>query len=449
MLRRIDDVELNFTYESHREHSSDASGTVASRRAAPLCVDLFAGAGGFSLGAISAGFEVRAAVELSRHAAFTYRSMIRNETGRKVELFEKNILSLNPHDVMDEASMVEGDCDLLLGGPPCQGFSSHRLGQAGVDDPRNALLLRYFAFVEALKPRIFLIENVPGMLQPKHVSYLADFLHSADRQGYTVLAPTVVNACDYGVPQNRKRVFILGYDAERVQLGSAWPPPPTHGDPLRSIPLAPLQPWRTASDAFREPARERDMNDVHMKHSADLTETFRNTPLNGGSRRQSGRVLPCHVAHDGHSDVYGRIDPTRPSPTITTACINPSKGRFVHPTEHHGITARQAARLQTFPDDFIFDGGLMAAGVQIGNAVPVLLARVLCDYTLRLLREIPAADMKGPQAGAADFENGGEPESANDKATSTVSATTATTHSLFAPAPGVPVDASSACEVVR
>ena len=394
MLHRVDHIGLDTACEGYGERPSDTPGTVASRRASPLCIDLFAGAGGFSLGAIGAGFEVRAAVELSRHAASTYRSMIRNESGRKVELFEKDILSLNPHEVMDEAGMVEGDCDLLLGGPPCQGFSSHRLGQAGVDDPRNSLLLRYFAFVQALKPRVFLVENVPGMLQPKHAGYLASFLRSAKRQGYTVLAPTVVNACDYGVPQNRRRVFILGYDPERVRFGGSWPPPPTHGNPLRSTPLAPLQPWRTASDAFREPARERDANDTHMKHGAALKEIFRSTPLNGGSRRHSARVLPCHVTHDGHSDVYGRIDPARPSPTVTTACINPSKGRFVHPTEHHGITARQAARLQTFPDDFIFDGGLMAAGVQIGNAVPVLLARMLCEHVLRWLLEIPQPTWK-------------------------------------------------------
>lgn len=361
------------------------------RTQAPLCVDLFAGAGGFSLGAIRAGFEVRAAVEHYRHAAATYRRQIKNESGRPIAVFEKDILQLNPHDVMDEAGLIEGQCDLLLGGPPCQGFSSHRLGDSGVDDPRNALLLRYFAFVSAIRPKFFLVENVPGMLQPKHAAYLQRFLAMACAHDYVVLQPTVINAQDYGVPQNRKRVFLLGYDAKTVFSDGIWPPRPLYGDPSRPGPFGPVLPWRTASDAFDRPALPGDVNDLHMSHGAELVETFKSTPPNGGSREDSNRVLPCHQTHDGHKDVYGRINPSRPSPTMTTACINPSKGRFVHPTEHHGITARQAARLQTFPDDFTFEGGLMAAGLQIGNAVPVTLSQVLCQR-LRDMLESRAAE---------------------------------------------------------
>ncbi|PDS69648.1 DNA (cytosine-5-)-methyltransferase [Rhizobium phaseoli] len=360
-------------------------GSGLERPRAPICVDLFAGAGGFSLGAIKAGYEVRAAVEHYRHAAATYRRQIKNKSGRPIALFEKDILQLNPHDVMDEAGLIEGKCDLLLGGPPCQGFSSHRLGDSGVDDPRNALLLRYFAFVSAIRPKFFLVENVPGMLQPKHATYLHRFIATARTHDYVVLQPIVINAQDYGVPQNRKRVFILGYDAKAVVIEGIWPPRPLHGDPARPGPFGPVLPWRTAAVAFDRPALPGDVNDIHMSHGAELIETFKSTPPNGGSREESNRVLPCHQSHDGHKDVYGRIDPVRPSPTMTTACINPSKGRFVHPTEHHGITARQAARLQTFPDDFVFEGGLMAAGLQIGNAVPVALAQVLCQRLLEML----------------------------------------------------------------
>ena len=123
-----------------------------------------------------------------------------------------------------------------------------------------------------------------------------------------------------------------------------------------------------------------------MLHSQELIEAFRRTPANGGSRKDSGRLLECHKNHDGHSDVYGRIDPQQPAPTMTTACINPSKGRFVHPVEHHGITVRQAARIQTFPDEFVISGGLMAAGKQVGNAVPAELGRHLIMHLLPLLR---------------------------------------------------------------
>ncbi|WP_338082369.1 DNA cytosine methyltransferase [Agrobacterium deltaense] len=374
-------------------HGKVKSSAIAPPTTIPLCVDLFAGAGGFSLGAIKAGFEVRAAIEHSKHAAATYRKQIRNGSGRKVAVFEENILELDPFDVMNEAGLIEGQCDLLLGGPPCQGFSSHRLGDTGVDDPRNALVLRYFAFVRAIRPKMFLLENVPGMLQPKHADYLQTFLSSARAQSYQVFDPIVVNARDYGVPQSRKRVFIFGYDPKRLEFDLAWPPRATHGDPTKLSPSDERLGWRTAADAFVG-ALAGDPNNVHMSHSAELIETFRSTPPNGGSRHQSNRVLACHAEHDGHRDVYGRIDPSKPSPTMTTACINPSKGRFVHPTEHHGITARQAARLQTFPDDFVFEGGLMAAGMQIGNAVPVQLARTLCEHLRRPIEEAAHRDMK-------------------------------------------------------
>lgn len=358
------------------------SGTETVALATPVCIDLFAGAGGFSLGAIKAGYEVRAAVEYNKHAAATYRKQIRNPSGRRVAFFEGNILDLDPFEVMEEAGLREGQCDLLLGGPPCQGFSAHRLGNAGVDDPRNKLLLRYFAFVRAFRPKMFLLENVPGMLQPKHADYLQAFLRTAREHGYQVLDPILVNAQSYGVPQNRRRVFILGYDEGRVAFDLEWPPKATHGDPAKADGPNALLPWRTAADAFVD-STPGDANDIHMRHTPELVETFKSTPPNGGSRHQSNRVLACHQGHSGHSDVYGRIDPSKPSPTMTTACINPSKGRFVHPTLHHGITARQAARLQTFPDEFVFEGGLMAAGVQIGNAVPVELARSLCAHLLQ------------------------------------------------------------------
>lgn len=365
------DPDRDDSFSSRMADQSDST----PKELFPRAIDVFSGAGGFSLGAIQAGFEVRAAVENFRHAAATYRKQVRNTTGRKIEFFKNDILELSPHEVMDEGGLAPGDCDLFLGGPPCQGFSSHRLGRSGVGDPRNTLLYRYFHFLDAIRPRMFLLENVPGLLQPKHAEYLSTFLKLAADTGYAVRAPIILDAKDFGVPQNRKRVFIVGYDPEKVDFSIPWPTHPTHGDPSKLSDREPLAPWRTSDDAFAVPVRPNDPNDIHMRHREELVEVFRSTPANGGSRSQSSRVLPCHKRHDGHKDVYGRIDPSKPSPTMTTACINPSKGRFVHPTEHHGITARQAARLQTFPDEFEFEGGLMAAGIQIGNAVPVALAK--------------------------------------------------------------------------
>lgn len=350
-----------------------------------LACDLFAGAGGFSLGAQLAGVTVAAAIEWDKHACATYRTNLITARKSSTRLFEDDITELDPRDVRKEAGFANSGCDILLGGPPCQGFSTHRINDAGVGDPRNDLLLRYFEYVRILRPTFFLVENVPGLLWPRHKKYLEAFYSLAEAANYAVLAPTILNARDYGVPQSRRRVFILGYDRKKLAAPPLWPPSPTHAAPESETSLPE---WLPASTVFRRKAPKSDPNDVHMQHGKVLIDAFKRTPLNGGSRSASGRILPCHKNHDGHKDVYGRIDPSKPAPTMTTACINPSKGRFVHPTDHHGITVRQAARIQTFPDDFVFHGGLIASGEQIGNAVPVELARLLVSHLKRQIKQI-------------------------------------------------------------
>jgi DNA (cytosine-5)-methyltransferase 1 len=361
--------------------------------------DLFAGAGGFSLGALNAQIRVAAAVEFDRHAAASYRNNLIKSGRTHSLLYEEDIEQLDPTIVRTAAGFEKSGCDILMGGPPCQGFSAHRINNAGVGDPRNALLLRYFEFVRVLRPMFFLVENVPGLLWPRHKSFLDAFYQLADAADYEVMDPVILNAKDFGVPQSRRRVFILGMDRRRQAAMPVWPPAATHvaeasqGDPRPT--------WVSASGAFERPVQAQDRNDIHMQHGETLLETFRATPPNGGSREDSGRVLDCHRDHDGHKDVYGRIDPLRPAPTMTTACINPSKGRFVHPTLHHGITLRQAARLQAFPDWFVFEGGLMAGGVQVGNAVPVDLATALLEPLRAAALAIKYSERLQPEATAA------------------------------------------------
>ncbi|WP_322895066.1 MULTISPECIES: DNA cytosine methyltransferase [unclassified Yoonia] len=347
-------------------------------------MDLFAGAGGFSLAAVHAGAEIVFAVEMNRSAAKTYtKNLAQKGRSKNVVMYDEDIRKLSASDLAARHFLQGKNCDLLLGGPPCQGFSTHRINGTGVNDPRNALIHDYFNFVERLRPRAFLMENVPGMLWPRHKEYLESFYNQAEKRNYTVFDPVKLDARDYGTPQRRRRVFILGV-REDVDLSTfVWPPPPTHAPPELAEHVG-LASWISCHDVFK-PAPVDDPNDVHMKHGPELTEAFANTPHNGGSRSESGRKLKCHVDHNGHKDVYGRIDPRLPAPTMTTACVNPSKGRFVHPTHNHGITARQAARIQTFPDDYVFEGGLMAAGQQIGNAVPIVMAELLVRHIVGLL----------------------------------------------------------------
>ena len=357
-----------------RTRVESAGGILLEDERAVVACDLFAGAGGFSLGAYLAGIRVAAAIESNNHACHTYRSNLVDTGLTETKLFEEDIRQLSPFDFGRASGLDRLNCDILLGGPPCQGFSTHRLNDSGVIDPRNALLLRYFEYVRVIRPTLFLVENVPGMLWSRHKSYVDRFYRLARDARYDVLEPVVLNARDFGVPQNRRRVFILGRDQLAGPRPTSWPPPATHGAPNSK---GRLPPWQPASVAFERPTRPNDPNDVHMNHCKELVDAFARTPRNGGSRCESGRVLPCHKKHKGHHDVYGRVDPSVSAPTMTTACINPSKGRFVHPTEHHGLTLRQAARIQSFPDWYNFQGGLMAGGVQVGNAVPVCLAEAL------------------------------------------------------------------------
>jgi len=372
-------------------------------------VDLFAGAGGFSLGACNIGVNILAAVELSEEACETYRNNISSKSSPETKVFNQDILDLCPEAFRKELGLETNELDCLIGGPPCQGFSGHRLKNEGVDDPRNQLLLRYFDFVRELKPKFFLVENVPGLLWSKHELYLQRFKNLSRRNGYKLYTPEIINAKDYGVPQNRSRVFILGIRSDLETQNLSWPPSATHFDPKIS-----KQDWVPASAVFSKPPKRvlvklkeilgkpdiprlphttavaelaKDPSAIHMNHTDGMIERFQLTPVNGGREDISFR-LPCHAnGYTGHKDVYGRVRLGQPGPTMTTGCFNPSKGRFLHPWKTHGITIRHAARFQTFPDDFVFSGGITSQGQQVGNAVPVKLAEVVLNAAIEGLAQ--------------------------------------------------------------
>lgn len=159
-----------------QERAKDTEGVKSSNsksdaKISPLvCIDLFAGAGGFSLAAKRAGFRVAAAVEIDEHACATYTANLiyKRKKSDRPKLYPQNILDLDPKKILEENFSENSSCDVVLGGPPCQGFSVHRINGAGIGDPRNKLILRYFKFVECLKPKVFLMENVPVLLWPRH-----------------------------------------------------------------------------------------------------------------------------------------------------------------------------------------------------------------------------------------------------------------------------------------
>jgi DNA (cytosine-5)-methyltransferase 1 len=322
-------------------------------------IDLFAGCGGMTEGLFQAGFRVLAAVELDKHAAKTYRA---NNDRRGVRLFERDIRTVDVSEIGE--LLGEEPLHLLAGCPPCQGFSAmrRRNRKGAVDDPRNKLICEYVRFVRALQPVVIMLENVPALAD------YPDFSRALEDMGNLGYDPQVeiVELGDYGVPQKRKRLIVIG-----SLLGTIRP---AVGD-------GQLVTVRDAIGCLESVSCTKDP--VHMMfpaHSPRVQERISLTPHDGGSRTDlpSSLQLRCHQRDNvGFKDVYGRLAWARVASTITGGCLNPSKGRFLHPEEDRCITAREAAMLQTFPRRYIFLGDVprSATALMIGNALPPEFAR--------------------------------------------------------------------------
>jgi DNA (cytosine-5)-methyltransferase 1 len=342
----------------------------------PTVIDLFSGAGGTGLGFKEAGFRILGAVELDPNAAETY------ERNLGVKVKTANIRRLSPRMFREELGLRPRELDVLVGCPPCQGFSRMRNGN-GATDIRNILVLKYLRFVADLMPRFAVFENVPGLLRMKHGKEMYEKLcKGLEKVGYKLFR-CEADAADFGTAQHRKRVLVVaGRDGET-------PPAPhtTHGNPQSLEVVSKLiDPWRKVEDVIGgniyppiAVGENGEQEGKYPNHIAPFTGEkvlafISMVPKDGGSRREVPKRfwLKCHASHDGHKDVYGRIAWGRPANTITSGCTNPSKGRFVHPEQDRALTYREAAALQGFPDWFVFHGRRI--GEQIGNAVPPPLA---------------------------------------------------------------------------
>jgi len=320
----------------------------------PTAIDLFAGCGGFSVGLKKAGFENLLAVEWDKSCCDTFRENI-----------SPRILQCAIEEVDTFPS-----CDLLVGGPPCQGFSN--LGERVPNDPRRQLWRHFLRAVRDAQPLIFIMENVPPLL--KSAEY-QEIRRAAESLGYAVDAK-ILNAADYGTPQLRKRAFVIG-----SRIGSPCFPEQTHRDPARPPTFATrgLPPWRTVRDAIADLPRIPEGDPLwHIGRNPTpmSLERYRCIPAGGNRWDLPPRLMPeCWKRKTkGGTDLFGRLWWDRPSVTIRTEFYKPEKGRYLHPEEHRPITHWEAALLQGFSDDFVFLGKKIEAGIQIGNAVPPPLA---------------------------------------------------------------------------
>lgn len=299
----------------------------------PRIASLFAGAGGLDLGFIHIGAHVVWANDIDSDACNTYEA------------------NIGPHIICDDVCNIDfhrlPEVDIVVGGFPCQGYSHANLLRSK-EDVRNTLYLQLLRCIQTVRPRVFLAENVRGILNLDKGAALTEILEGFRCAGYSTTFH-VANAADYGVPQNRWRVFFVGI---RMDLaGTFVPPSPTHTNPEKLKSDSQLLPWVSIGDALRG-CPEPDESHLLMNHV-------------GSKYKVSNRNFTGHR----------RTDPDKPSPTIL-ARGNGKGGvcAIQHPGNHRRLTVRESAIIQSFPLDFEFHGGLMSMYRQVGNAVPVRLA---------------------------------------------------------------------------
>lgn len=359
-------------------------------------IDIFSGCGGLSCGLTSAGFEVKAAVEIEEAAVDTYLGYAPLAHVNVLRGAEKgDVCKLSGEAILKAAGLKKEDIYLFAGCPPCQNFSRQNPNNAKKSsEERRKLLFEFLRIIEEVEPPFILMENVPGIKTPNNKVILDDFLTRL-RKKYVVIEG-ILNAADYGVPQIRKRFVLhavrIDIHRELLQEGFEFSlPKPTHS----CNGTKGLLPWKTVREAIGDlppieagQSYEDPQKRIHNHKCANLApiniQRIQAIRANGGSRigLPEDLVLECHKkvdkdgkVFDGHKDVYGIMDADKPSPTMTCGCLCYSKGRYGHYKQDRAISVREAARLQTFPDDFIFDESLTAAALQIGNAVPIDLVK--------------------------------------------------------------------------
>ncbi|WP_457748291.1 DNA cytosine methyltransferase [Sulfurimonas sp.] len=349
-------------------------------------VDIFSGAGGMSIGAVMAGITPVLAVELDKHAAATYKANHPN-----TNVLEKDIKAVEPLKYIGKHPF------LLFGGPPCQGFSVANTKTRNLDNPNNWMYKEYCRFVEDLEPDWFVFENVVGFKSFDKGRFAAEVEDELRSLGYETNS-SVLNAADFGVPQYRNRFFIIGHSKEKGGIKFDFDslekkPKVTVGEALRDLPslhngadiketdyknITHLHPY---VKFIRRKSTKASQNFV-TNSRPHIVERYKaiGQGENWEAAKKRGLLKTYSSTRHTHSGIYKRLKEDEPAVTIA----NYRKSMLIHPHEHRGLSLREAARLQSFPDDFIFKGPLSYQQQQVGNAVPPLLAKAIFEHILFL-----------------------------------------------------------------
>ena len=338
-------------------------------------IDLFAGAGGMSLGAEMAGVVTKIAVEM-HHAAFdTYRH---NHP-------ECTVLQMGVEHLQNLSTPFPADDLVVFGGPPCQGFSTSNQRTRSVDNKKNWMFRAFVAFVKRTKPAWVIFENVRGILETEGGLFAREIRKDLEKLGYRC-EEGLLNAADFGVPQSRSRFFILG------RLGANPPSLPSGGgapkvtvdDAIHDLPVltngADIDVLPYASEARTSYARSMRngltecSGHIVSRNADSIVDRYPFIPKGGNWADIPEEMMASYKDRTRcHTGIYRRLDPAKPSVVIG----NFRKNMLIHPYEHRGLSVREAARLQSFPDSFVFKGSIGLRQQQVGNAVPPLLAKAV------------------------------------------------------------------------
>ena len=330
------------------------------------CIDSFSGAGGLSLGLSESGFEILYSFDIDELSIKTQKL---NTKYFKHEAVCSNIIQLNSKQLMNQLGIKRGELTLFAGGPPCQGFSIQRIGEDS--DDRNNLVFEFIKKVIDFLPKFFLMENVPGITGKRGKQILEDAIVYAEQYGFFIHRQ-ILNAQDFGVPQRRRRLIIVG---ERIQNGKprfrfpeAIGKKITVRETISKLPEPPLN------------GKEHEKISLHRRDKLSKINLERIKYLKPGQGRAflpENLLADCHKTDSsviGHRNVYGRMSWDDVAPTITARFDSFTRGQFGHPEQNRSISLREGAMLQTFPMDFNFCGNKVEVARQIGNAVPPKLA---------------------------------------------------------------------------
>jgi len=342
------------------------------------CVDSFSGAGGLSLGLSEAGFEIMLSFDIDEKCIETLQS---NPKYFKHPAICEDIQNMLDGRLLNKIGLKPNELFLLAGGPPCQGFSVQRIGEDG--DNRNELVLLYGRLINEVRPMFFVMENVSGIQGKRGKAILAQLIDNMEDIGYHI-HKQLINAEDYGIPQRRKRLFLIG---EREDTGSSY---------MFPKPIGEKQTVRDTISFLPLPPEDGSPHPDYPLHRRDRLSEKNLLRINALSEGQGRDFLPnellanCHridSAKIGHRNVYGRMSWDEVAPTITARFDSFTRGLFGHPDQPRSISLCEGALLQTFPIDFSFVGSKIEIARQIGNAVPPKLARIIGESVLRYYKQ--------------------------------------------------------------